>query len=114
MGRVDGVFVEARPGVLVEKSLATPSATGATWVSVALHVPTEDGRMAMSARVDDGVNARAGDLVAVRVGSAQPSLAAGPRADAVVAAVIATHDRVYATHPAGGSLRRVNWTEELH
>ncbi|MBI1397531.1 MAG: hypothetical protein GC151_16280 [Betaproteobacteria bacterium] len=113
MGRVEGVFVEARPGVLVEKSLTTSGIQGDTWVNVALRAPTRDGRTSMSARVGDGLITHRGDLVAVRVSEGVPTLARGPSATAVIASVIESPDERLANRPVRSPVRRVSWTDTL-
>lgn len=109
MGRVEGIYVEARPGVLVERSLANSTVNGPMWANVSLNVPDEGGRTFMTARVDDGLVAGRGDLVTVRVDPVQPTLAAGPAGRAVVAAVIDSGSR-----QAGGTpYRKASFVEDL-
>ena len=114
MGKIEGIYVESRPGVLVEQSLARGGRDLPVWANVVLNAPTEDGRMTLSARLEDGLVVETGDLVAVRlapVGS--NNVAAGPLKPAMVAGVIDRGDTLAAPIPAREPLRRVSWTESL-
>jgi hypothetical protein len=110
MGRVEGIYVEARPGVLQERALANSSVDGPVWASVALHVPDENGRSFMTARLDEDLVIRRGDLVAVKMDATQPSLSKGPSGQGVVAAVIDTGSRV--AQPAS-PYRKASYVEDL-
>lgn len=110
MGRVEGIYVEARPGVLQERSLAHSAVDGPAWANVALHVPDAEGRTFMTARLDDDLIVRRGDLVAVKLDAGQPSLTRGPAGQGVVAAVIDTGSRV--AQPAS-PFRKASYVKDL-
>jgi hypothetical protein len=80
------------------------------WANVALHVPDENGRSYMTARLDEDLVVRRGDLVAVKMDAAQPSLSRGPSGQGVVAAVIDTGSRV--AQPAS-PYRKASYVEDL-
>ncbi|MFO1319457.1 MAG: hypothetical protein U1F52_07570 [Burkholderiales bacterium] len=110
VGKVEGTYVEMRPGVLVDRRIAPEGSTGAVWVNVLLDAPTEDGRHSMAARLDDSFVLSPGDRVSVRVGRELPTLALGPQPDSIVTAVVDRGDDRYAA-TAASPMRRVSWTE---
>lgn len=87
IGKVEGVFVEALPGVLVDRRIANPEADGPAWANVRLRVPLEDGRTFMSAKLDRGVIVERGDMVSVRLTPENTFSTVIPAPDTVVAVV---------------------------
>lgn len=66
IGRVEGIYVEMRPGVLVHQRLAPDDADLPVWANVKLRDALEDGRTSMSARLDRGLVVARGDMVNIR------------------------------------------------
>lgn len=66
IGRVEGIYVEMRPGVLVHQRLAPEDADLPVWANVKLRDALEDGRTSMSARLDRGLVVARGDMVNIR------------------------------------------------
>ncbi len=73
LGRVRGVYVQAAPGVLVERSLTR--AGGPQWADVELASVPQGERPRVLAQLPRQLAARPGDLVALQL--------AGPRTEAV-------------------------------
>jgi hypothetical protein len=73
VGRVRGVYVEAAPGVLIERSLARSS--GRRWADVELVAPMPGERTRVLVQVPRDLPAKTGDVVAVQL--------AGPRNEAI-------------------------------
>jgi hypothetical protein len=73
VGRVRGVYVQAAPGVLIERSM-TRSA-GPQWADVELVAPMPGERTRVLVQVPRDLPAKTGDVVAVQL--------AGPRNEAV-------------------------------
>ncbi|HEX2567330.1 MAG TPA: hypothetical protein VHL85_10760 [Burkholderiales bacterium] len=73
LGRVRGLYVQAAPGVLVERSMTHKG--GQQWADVELVAPAAGERARVLVQVPRDLPARAGDLVAVQL--------AGPRNEAV-------------------------------
>lgn len=112
LGKVDGVYVEALPGVLVDQRIANPEANGPTWVNVKLRRPLEDGRTVMAARIDRGLAVERGDVVSVRLSTDNGFTTVAPAPDAVVA-VLQHDDEVTPTAGDDGETRKVSWVEQL-
>jgi hypothetical protein len=85
IGKVEGVFVEALPGVLVDRRIANPEADGPVWANVRLRTPLDDGRTFMSAKLDRGVLVERGDMVSVRLTPENTFSTVVPAPDTVVA-----------------------------
>ena len=73
VGRVRGIYVQAAPGVLVERSMAR--AGGQQWADVELLAPAAGERTRVLVQVPHDLPANTGDVVAVQL--------AGPRNEAV-------------------------------
>jgi hypothetical protein len=73
VGRVRGLYVQAAPGVLVERSMARNS--GEQWADVELSAPAPGERTRVLVQVPRHLAAQTGDVVAVQL--------AGPRNEAV-------------------------------
>ena len=73
LGRVRGVYVQAAPGVLVERSMARQG--GQQWADVELVNPPADERPRVLVQVPRDLPANKGDMVAVQL--------AGPRTETV-------------------------------
>ena len=73
VGRVRGVYVQAAPGVLIERSMARGG--GPQWADVELVDPMPGERTRVLVQVPRGLPAKTGDVVAVQL--------AGPRNEAV-------------------------------
>lgn len=112
VGKVEGTYIEMRPGILVDRRLAPEGSQGPVWANVVLESPTADGRRTMSARLDDSLALAPGDRVTVRVGRELPTLALGPQPDSIVTAIVDRGEERYAA-PALSPMRRVSWTDRL-
>jgi hypothetical protein len=73
LGRVRGIYVQAAPGVLVERSMARGS--GQQWADVELVNPAAGERPRVLVQVPRDLPANKGDMVAVQL--------AGPRTETV-------------------------------
>jgi hypothetical protein len=73
LGRVRGLYVQAAPGVLVERSMARHS--GQQWADVELVNPAAGERTRVLVQVPRNLPANQGDMVAVQL--------AGPRTETV-------------------------------
>ena len=72
VGRVRGVYVQAAPGVLIERSMARNR--GQQWADVELMAPAPGERTRVLVQVPRDLPAKTGDIVAVQL--------AGPRNEA--------------------------------
>lgn len=72
VGRIRGVYVQAAPGVLVERSMARSG--GQQWADVELIAPMPGERTRVLVQVPRDLSAKTGDVVAVQL--------AGPRNEA--------------------------------
>jgi len=73
VGRVRGVYVQAAPGVLIDRSMARNG--GQQWADVELMAPAPGERTRVLVQVPRDLPAKTGDIVAVQL--------AGPRNEAV-------------------------------
>jgi len=66
VGKVDKIFVEAYPGLFVDRAVATAPSDKPAWVSVTFSTPLADGRLTAVAMLDSDAGIEPGDLVEVR------------------------------------------------
>ena len=67
IGRVTGVYVEAYPGVYVDKRVTGSGIEQPLWVHVTFARPLGDGRRSATALLQSDLEVEAGDLVQVRL-----------------------------------------------
>ena len=91
VGRVRGVYVQAAPGVLIERSMARGG--GPQWADVELVAPAPGERTRVLVQVPRELPAKTGDIVAVQL--------AGPRNEAVPLARISRVTEIRSSALAG-------------
>ena len=67
VGRVEQVYVEAYPGLFVDRAVATVPGDKPRWVTLSLAQPLDDGRRNAVAMLEDVVDVEPGDLVQVQL-----------------------------------------------
>ena len=65
VGKVDQVYIEAYPGLFVDRALATAAGDKPQWVSISFAQPLDDGRLSAIAVLGDVSGVEPGDLVQV-------------------------------------------------
>jgi hypothetical protein len=92
VGKVEQVFVEAYPGLFVDRALATVVGDRPAWASVTFARPLSDGRTTAVAMLERDSGVEPGDLVQMRfaqLGGFDPDTLPGHNQ---VTALVAKHD----------------------
>jgi len=92
VGKVEQVFVEAYPGLFVDRALATVVGDRPAWASVTFARPLSDGRTTAVAMLERDSGVEPGDLVQMRfahAGGVDPDTLPGHNQ---VTALVAKHD----------------------
>lgn len=67
VGRVEGIYIEAYPGLFVDRAVATVPGDTRRWVSLSFTPPLDDGRRTAMATLEGTIEVEPGDLVQVQV-----------------------------------------------
>ena len=108
VGKVEQVFVEAYPGLYVDRALATVLGDKPAWATVAFAQPLSDGRTTAVATLDRDSGIEAGDLVQLRfahLGAFDTDTLPGH--NQITALVAKHHTRAALSFRGGGQASRV-------
>jgi hypothetical protein len=110
VGRVEQVYVEAYPGLFVDRALATAAGDKPRWVTLSFPQPLADGRRNAMALLENLPEIEPGDLVRVQLAAGPLSFNAEgePESNRVTALVARRGDPNAATF--GGRARAPGWT----
>ena len=77
VGKVEQVYIEAYPGLFVDRTLASAPSDQPQWVSLSFAPPLNDARRGVIAMLEKGSGVQPGDLVQVRL-AGNAAFGAGP------------------------------------
>ena len=104
VGKVEQVYIEAYPGLFVDRALASARGDQPQWVSLSFAPPLNDARRGVIAMLEKGSGVEPGDLVQVRL-AGNAAFGAGPAPE---------YNRVTALVAKRGSQAALSFAHQAH